>query len=233
MDRSNLCEIREIYAVLNGHFGDLKWWPARTRFEVVAGAILTQNTSWRNVEKAIALLRAKKLLTAENILKADLRELRGAVRCTGYYRQKSDTLKAVSGFFVSKTGKGMAGFRKKGAHDLRKELLGVRGVGPETADSIILYALDMPVFVVDAYTKRIFSRHGIIPEKASYRDVQEMVHRSFGEDVPLFKQFHALLVETAKAFCSKKAGSCEKCPLGGINAVRRKCPRPKDRKGSI
>lgn len=200
-----------MYRSLERRFGDLKWWPAKTSFEVVLGAILTQNTSWTNVEKAIKDLRAKGFLTARNLINADIEALESAVRCTGYYRQKAVRLKAVSRFFEG----GVKEHTRKDLRQIREELLLIKGVGPETADSIILYALKMPVFVVDAYTRRIFSRHGIISPSEKYDQVRHLVEDALGRDVKILNQFHAMLVETAKLYCKKKAGLCDRCPMGG------------------
>jgi endonuclease III related protein len=203
--------IRRMYRALEKRFGDLKWWPAKTLFEVVVGTILTQNTSWANVERAIKDLRSKGLLSPQDIIKADARTVESAVRCTGYFRQKASRLKAISRFFEG----GIPEHRRKEVGQIREELLLIKGVGPETADSIILYALKMPVFVVDAYTRRIFARHGIIGRTAKYDQVRCLVEGALGRDVKVLNQFHALLVETAKLYCKKKAGLCDRCPMGG------------------
>jgi endonuclease III related protein len=213
MGKRPVKKIESIYRILDAYFGDLNWWPARTRFEVVVGAILTQNTSWKNVEKAIKELRPRKLLTPEGILKAEVKTIESAIRCTGYYRQKTERLKEISLFFKGSSGGSIRKFDKENTPDIRERLLAVRGIGPETADSILLYALERPVFVVDAYTRRIFSRHGIITENAGYGQIQDTVHGALGMDTRAFNQFHALIVETAKTYCKKKAGLCSRCPL--------------------
>jgi endonuclease III related protein len=216
MAERNVPKIREMYGRLEKRSGDPGWWPARTAFEVVVGAILTQNTAWTNVEKAIKRLRSERLLTPAGIMRVPAAELAGVIRPAGYHRVKARSLKAISGFLIEEAGGSLRRLKKQDAILLREKLLAVKGVGPETADSILLYALEKPVFVVDAYTKRIFSRHGLIREDASYRDVQEMVHRELGMDAEIFNRFHAYLVETAKRFCKKKAGQCEGCPLDGM-----------------
>jgi endonuclease III related protein len=158
-------------------------------------------------------LRPRKLLTPEGILKAEVKTIESAIRCTGYYRQKTERLKEISLFFKGSSGGSIRKFDKENTPDIRERLLAVRGIGPETADSILLYALERPVFVVDAYTRRIFSRHGIITENAGYGQIQDTVHGALGMDTRAFNQFHALIVETAKTYCKKKAGLCSRCPL--------------------
>ena len=205
--------IRKMHKTLDRHFGDLGWWPARSRFEIIVGAILTQNTSWKNVEKAIKELRDRKLLTIEGIRKAKNRSIEDAVRCSGYYRQKAERLKSITDFLVSEGGN-----RFKKCHTIetemfRRKLLSVKGIGPETADSILLYAFDRPIFVVDAYTMRIFERHGLIKGITKYGAVQNMVHSAIGNDAGVFNRFHAAIVEIGKRFCRKKAAACEECPM--------------------
>jgi endonuclease III related protein len=204
--------IRQIYRRFDWHFGDLKWWPARSRFEVIVGAILTQNTSWKNVEKAIRELRARKLLSLKAMSSARRGYIESAVRCTGYYRQKTDRLKDVCKFLISECGYGLKRSDLVSTDILREKFLSIKGIGPETADSILLYAFKRPIFVVDAYTMRIFERHRIIGAKTKYEVVQEMVHSALGRDTDVFNQFHALLVEVGKEFCRKKVGNCGECP---------------------
>ncbi len=209
-------KIRKIYESLEGHFGDLGWWPARSAFEVVVGAILTQNTAWSNVEKVMGRLRSGKLLGPAEIMKTRTARLARIIRPVGYYRIKARRLKEISRFVMSECNGKLRGLRRKDAGNIREKLLAVKGVGPETADSILVYALKKPVFVVDAYTKRIFSRHGLIRQDASYDEVQSLVHSCFPPDEKALNQFHALLVETAKRFCRKKEPLCGNCPLNGI-----------------
>ena len=209
--------IRNMYRRLDGYFGDLKWWPARSRFEVIIGAILTQNTSWKNVEKAIKELRSRKLLTLKGMRIADRKSIQKAIRCTGYFRQDTERLRGICEFLVSECGYDL---KKGGLIDtdiFREKLLSLNGIGPETADSILLYAFNRPVFVVDAYTMRVFERHGLIGGKTQYSDVQDMVHSALGRDVQAFNQFHALIVEAGKHFCLKKAGKCGDCPIKGLS----------------
>ena len=208
--------IRKMNRRLDKSFGDLHWWPAHSRFEVIVGAILTQNTSWKNVEKAIKELRARKLLTLKKMSSSDMKEIQDAIRCTGYFRQKTERLKGICTFLKAECG----GNLKKGdlidTDILRDKLLEVKGIGPETADSILLYAFNRPIFVVDAYTMRIFERHGLIGTKPKYDTVQNLVHLALGRDVGVFNQFHAVLVEAGKRFCHKKSGKCGECPIRGL-----------------
>ncbi len=209
-------KIKKIYDLLEEYFGDLGWWPAETGFEVIVGAILTQNTSWANVEKAIAGLRKKGLLRPAKIAGMDTARLSRLIRSSGYYRMKARRLKEISRFVMAECGGKLSRLKSRDTAKLREKLLAVKGVGPETADSILLYALDKPVFVVDAYTKRIFFRHALTCENASYEEVQSLARGCFPTDTKALNQFHALLVETAKRFCAKKAPLCDECPLRGI-----------------
>jgi len=215
-DMKDRTKIKKIYDLLEGYFGDLAWWPARTDFEVIVGAILTQNTAWTNVEKAIRNLRSERLLAPAKIERVNTGRLARLIRPAGYYRVKAERLKEISRFIMRECNGQLRRLKSRDAGKLREKLLAVKGVGPETADSILIYALGKPVFVVDAYTKRIFSRHGLTREDASYGEVQALVHRWFPRDRKALNQFHALLVETAKRFCRKKTGLCSECPLGKV-----------------
>ena len=196
------------------HFGDLAWWPAETDFEIIIGTVLTQGTSWRAASKAIDNLKKKNILTPEKILKTKDLSLSRIIRPSGYHRVKTKRLKAISRFVLNECA-GRLGILKKGKTEvLRKKLLRTYGIGPETADSILLYALGKPVFVVDAYAKRIFSRHNLIEKNASYQYIQQLVHKNFPMETKKLNQFHAVLVETAKNFCKKTSPLCSKCPLG-------------------
>jgi endonuclease III related protein len=195
-------------------FGPQHWWPGKTQFEVIVGAILTQNTSWTNVELAIQNLRGKGLLSAAAISKIPLRRLAGLVRPSGYFRQKALKLKAFCEFLRTEYGGSLRKMFATPTIVLREKLLGVWGVGPETADSILLYAGEHPVFVVDAYTKRILARHGWTTEKAKYDDVRWVFEREFPGDAKRFNEFHALIVQAGKNFCRARDPNCAACPLG-------------------
>jgi len=204
----------EYYNSLFTAFGPQHWWPGKTQFEVIIGAILTQNTSWKNVEPAIANLRAAGLLSPTGIGTIPLRRLQRLIRSSGYFRQKAKKLKAFCDFLRTEFGGSLKRMFATPTAVLREKLLGVFGIGPETADSILLYAGDHPVFVVDAYTKRMLARHGWIDEKAKYEDVRWMFERHAPGESGWFNEFHALIVSTGKNFCRTQEPLCGECPLG-------------------
>ena len=195
-------------------FGRQHWWPRRTPFEVIVGAILTQNTSWTNVESAVENLRRARLLSPAAIEAVQLRRLQRLVRPSGYFRQKARKLKAFCTFLRSEYGGSLKKMFAERTIVLREKLLGIWGIGPETADSILLYAGEHAVFVVDAYTKRMLARHGWTGEKARYDDVRWMFERKFPGDAERFNEFHALIVHAGKAFCHAHDPLCGECPLG-------------------
>ncbi|MBF0217587.1 MAG: endonuclease III domain-containing protein [Candidatus Omnitrophica bacterium] len=205
-----------MYSLFEARYGDLKWWPARTDFEVMVGAILTQNTAWRNVEKAISFLRTHRLLSVTEMHSATKAKISSLIKPSGYFRIKAERLKELTRYIIGKSGGDIRKMKKMDPGRLRAELLLVKGVGNETADAILLYALSMPFFVVDAYTKRIFFRHGLIPHDAAYESVQSLVHSNFPKDVRKYNQFHAMIVETAKRYCKKSVALCDECPLGKL-----------------
>lgn len=215
----------KIYRILFKEYGPQGWWPVdgkynkgdfrfprnrKETFEIIVGAILTQNTSWRNVEKAMSNLRDKNLIDPARIACAGVNTIAQAIRPSGYFNQKAERLKIVSEFLLNNRG-----LSEKPVKILRSMLLEVKGIGPETADSIILYAYHKPSFVVDLYTKRIFSRLGICRKDAKYEALQDLFHRSLPMDAGLFNEYHALIVEHAKRFCTKKP-VCSGCPLGSL-----------------
>ena len=194
------------------HFGPLNWWPGDSPFEVMVGAVLTQNTSWSNVEKAISNLKEKEYLDPYKILDLSLKELAEIVKPSGFFNVKAKRLKSLIYFFVEEYDADIRKMLKDDLFSLRKKLLSVNGIGKETADSILLYALNKPILVIDAYTKRIFSRHGIISEEMDYDDLQSFFMRHLPQDVSLYNEYHAQIVLTGKTYCRKKP-LCEKCPL--------------------
>jgi endonuclease-3 related protein len=171
---NNADAIRAYYRSLFSEWGPQHWWPARTRFEVIVGAYLTQNTAWTNVERALANLRDAHLLSVDGIRRSPLSEIEGLIRPSGYFRQKSQRLKTFVAFLDERYGKSLAKMFNQPTDKLREELLNLNGVGPETADSILLYAGNHPVFVVDAYTRRILDRHGLVPVKSDYEDIRQL-----------------------------------------------------------
>jgi len=204
-----------IYRTLYQTYGPRNWWPGETDFEVMVGAILTQNTSWRNVEKAIQRLKEKEVLSPEGIHRLKKSQLASLIRSSGYYRIKAGRLKSFVDFLFEEYGGNLGRMQRGRLVELREKLLGVKGIGPETADSILLYGLRKPIFVVDAYTKRILSRHGLISEKASYEEIQNLLMDHLPSDEKLFNEYHALFVHLGKTLC-KKIPRCEICPIRGI-----------------
>ena len=213
-------ELLKIYHLLDRYFGNLHWWPAPSAFEVMVGAILTQSTAWANVEIAIKALRKRRLLTPAALLRIPEDELAEVIKASGYYHLKATRLKEFVQFFMDDYSGSVAAMKAEGIPLLRAKLLGVRGIGPETADSILLYACQKPIFVSDTYTRRIFIRHQLIDEKADYYGIQSLVMASLPNDTNLFNQLHALIVVTAKTFCKKRA-ECADCPLAILNSGSR------------
>lgn len=243
LDERMQAHLLSIYHTLHDYFGHRSWWPADTPFEVCVGAILTQNTSWKNVVKAIDNLKSSNAMDCSTIYAMSHDELASIIRPAGYFNVKAKRLKnfislihekydgsldklfqtAIPPTSTSATsfekrigdtdhGGGHCVFHKAGIHQLRHELLAVNGVGRETADSMILYATGLPIFVVDLYTIRLLSRHGIIHEKMVYDDVQVLFHNNLDHETDLFRDFHAQIVAVGNRFCSRKP-KCEECPL--------------------
>lgn len=198
------------------HFGPRNWWPGDTPFEVMVGAILTQNTNWKNVSLAISNLKKENVLEPKKLLNLDPDRLAELIRPAGYFRIKTKRLRNFLKYFVDQYDGNADEMKKMSMEALREELLSVNGIGPETCDSILLYALDKPIFVIDAYTKRIFLRHEMCSEEDGYYELQEMFMDKLSTDVKLFNEYHALIVETAKDFCRTKP-KCDECPLKGWN----------------
>jgi endonuclease-3 related protein len=212
-------ELLEVYELLNGYFGDLHWWPADDPFEVMVGAILTQNTAWTNVEKAIQALRERRLLTPAALFSIPENELARIIRPSGYYHLKAERLKAFVRFLMVEYSGNVEAMKVEDLSRLRDKLLGIKGIGPETADSILLYACEKPVFISDAYTRRILLRHGMIGDDADYHSIQTLFMDHLQPDVMLFNQFHATIVNTGKTFC-RKAPQCMRCPLAILRAKK-------------
>jgi endonuclease-3 related protein len=232
-------ELRKYFPALFATWGPQDWWPAHTRFEVIAGAYLTQNTAWSNVEKALAQLRGARALSVAGIRRTPLPRLEQLVRPAGYFRQKAQRLKIFVAWLDRRHGGSLARMFAQPTEPLRAALLELHGVGPETADSILLYAGGHPTFVVDAYTRRILARHRILPEHAPYEQVRDLFQRALAgvtlalpagarPPAPLRRKFsappvapaaevynecHALLVRAAKHHCLKKKPDCAACPL--------------------
>ena len=211
---SSNTKLLKIYNTLYKAFGPQHWWPGETPFEIMVGAILTQNTNWRNVSTAIERIREAHLLHPKKLLE-NHRRIPTLIRSSGFYHTKSRYLRAFLRYYVDN----YAGRAKRMAATetrmLRKELLAIKGIGPETADSILLYALGKRVFVVDAYTRRILSRHNIISDiHGSYDEIQKDIQLDLPSSTRLYNEFHALLVKTGKEYCKKNDPLCSACPLG-------------------
>ena len=208
-------KLKVIFRRLYSEFGPQHWWPAEDSFEVIVGAVLTQGTNWLNVEKAIARLKAKNLLSPEKLFRMSSAKISTLIKSAGYHNIKAGRIKEFLKFFFGVYQGDLKKMSQTDHRELRKLLLSVKGIGPETADSILLYALNKPVFVVDAYTRRIFSRHGLIQEKADYAEVQDIFMRNLKDSVRMFNEYHALLVKLGKDYCRKQDPKCGICPLHG------------------
>ncbi len=205
-------QLMEMYHLMHARFGDLHWWPAESPFEVIVGAVLTQNTAWGNVEKAIANLRTADLLTARRLHALGPAGIAPLIRPAGYFNIKARRLWNVLDYLVARHGGMVENMQRHATEILREELLAVNGVGRETADSILLYALHRPIFVVDAYTQRILKRHGLAPESADYDALQKLFHNNLPANAQLYNEFHAQIVMIGKHHC-KPTPRCESCPL--------------------
>jgi endonuclease-3 related protein len=207
--------LTEIYQLLFDRFGPQHWWPGETQFEVITGAILTQNTNWANVEKALTNLKAADLLVPERLHRLDGSQLAELIRPAGYYNIKAKRLKNFINWLFENYDGQLANLENIDTDRFRAELLAIRGIGRETADSILLYAFDRPIFVVDAYTARIAFRHQLIEPDADYEQLRDLFQSNLLEDVRLFNDYHALLVRLGKEFCKPKA-QCLGCPLESL-----------------
>lgn len=194
------------------HFGPQNWWPAETELEMMVGAVLTQNTNWKNVEKALNNLKRGNLLSLHKLSALSISEVAEVIRPAGYFNIKAKRLKNLIDLVVEHYQADLSLFLKEETRSLREDLLSVKGIGPETADSILLYAARRPVFVVDTYTHRILMRHGMTDEQASYHELQALFMDHLLDDSALFNEFHALLVKTGKEYCRRKP-LCHLCPL--------------------
>lgn len=208
----------EAYERLEKHYGRQgNWWPSDNYFDVVIGAVLTQNTNWKNVEKTLAQLRDNDLLSYDKLSSLPLEELSYSIKSTGFYNVKAKRLQALFEMIKDVYQDDIEMLLKDDLQSSRDNLLAVKGIGAETADSILLYAGDQPTFVIDTYTHRVFSRHGMVDEETDYYSMQETFISNLPEDVLLYKGFHGLIVNVAKEFCKKKRAGCISCPLNGLN----------------
>ncbi|PIE55630.1 MAG: endonuclease [Desulfobulbus propionicus] len=209
--------LQDIYDRLFRHFGPQHWWPAESRFEVLVGAILTQNTNWGNVEKALDNLKSIGRLDLTSIAEMPHGLLAEYIRPAGYYNLKAKRLANLLALITTAYQGDLELFFAEETAVLREQLLSVKGVGPETADSILLYACNRPVFVIDAYTFRILARHGFELEGWEYAQLQELFMDNLPADAALYNEYHALLVQVGKDFCKKNRPHCEGCPLQGVH----------------
>jgi len=208
--------LMDVYRRLHDAFGPQYWWPGESPLEVIVGAVLTQNTNWRNVDRAIANLRAADLLELHALSRVAQEELAELIRPAGYYRVKAKRLHAVFSFLVDRFDGSLEAMFATPMDVLRQELLAIHGVGPETADSILLYAGHLPSFVVDAYTHRVLARHGWIDFDADYHQIQDHFENSLPAEVALYNEYHALLVHLGKHYCRKSKPKCDACPLNDL-----------------
>lgn len=209
-------QLQNMYVRMLEQCGPQHWWPAETPFEVMVGAILTQNTSWRNVERAITNLRDVGLLSFEAMAALPTGLLAEYIRPAGYYNVKARRLGNLLSSISEQHNGDLEYFLGQPLSSLREQLLAVKGIGPETADSILLYAANHPIFVVDAYTHRILSRHDLIYAECGYHELQELFMDNLPADTQLYNEYHALLVRVGNRYCKKTSPECDRCPLQGI-----------------
>jgi len=209
----NALIIEGMYKTMLDSLGPSDWWPGDTPFEMAVGAILTQNTNWLNVEKAINNLKEAGLLSPEAMHSLPQKELAELIRPAGYYNIKSKRLWNFLEFLRVEADFNLEALKSQELHELRPRILGINGIGPETADCILLYALEFPTFVVDTYTHRMMGRHGLAWEDMDYHELQALFMDALPEDVALYNEYHALIVRVGKDWCKKQNGLCESCPL--------------------
>jgi len=198
----------------------MNWWPGDSALEIMIGAILTQNTNWNNVTKAIKRLKSKDLLNVKSLINIDEQYLGQLIKSCGYYNLKAKRLKNFIRFFSQKYNGSTELMFSKNLLTLRGELLTVNGIGSETADSILLYAGEKPIFVVDAYTRRIFQRHKYISSEDNYEYIQQYFMKNLPRDYQLYNEFHAQIVMLGKSYCKRKNPNCQDCPLSGfLNSI--------------
>lgn len=207
----------EVYQNLFDYFGPQNWWPGETPFEIIVGAVLTQNTNWGNVSKAINNLNDAGLLRFNSLKLLTVDEIASHIRPSGYYNLKAKRLRNLLDMIEEIYFGELDLFLEDSLDSARDNLLSVKGVGPETADSILLYACGLPTFVIDTYTHRVFSRHQLVDEETDYESLQDLFVSKLPQDVQLFNEYHALIVRVASTYCKKTNPLCEQCPLQGVN----------------
>jgi endonuclease-3 related protein len=204
--------VLRLHRALLQRFGPQRWWPGRTAYEIAAGAVLTQHTAWTNAARAVAALRARGLLRPERLMRITENELGAVIRAAGTYRIKAARLRAFTRWLVERHGGRFAGVRRAPLPALRRDLLGVTGLGPETVDAILLYAANRPVFVADAYARRVLARHRLLRPGATYEEARALLEDHLPSDPALFNELHALLVAVGKSHC-RVTPRCDSCPL--------------------
>lgn len=217
--------LQRIYKRLYKNFGPQHWWPGDTPLEIIVGAILTQNTNWGNVEKAIANLKRAGVLSLHALRSIPAARLARLIRPSGYFNVKTKRLKNFIQFVFTEYGGSLQRMAERPLPDLRRHILSVNGIGPETADSILLYAFDKTVFVVDAYTKRFLYRHNLIKGEEDYHDIQNLFARHLPRRRQFFNEYHALIVRLGKEFC-RPTPRCVQCPLRDVEySLDQRCAR--------
>ncbi len=208
--------LQQLYERMFAHLGPQHWWPAETAFEVMVGAILTQNTNWKNVERAIDNLKRAGQLSLTALADLPTALLAEYIRPAGYYNVKAGRLKNLLVFICEHFGDDLNAFLDQPLAEFRQQLLSIKGIGRETADSILLYAANQPIFVVDAYTHRILLRHQLIDEDCDYEAIQDLFMDHLPCETALYNEYHALLVKVGNVYCKKKNPDCAACPLQGL-----------------
>jgi endonuclease-3 related protein len=209
-------KLMEAYARMLAAFGPQHWWPGDSPFEIMVGAVLVQNTAWRNVEQAIDNLRDAGVMAPTALYALPAAELAELIRPAGYYQVKAKRLRNLLRFVVEEYDGSLDAMFSRDVASLREELLAINGIGPETADAILLYAGGLPTFVVDTYTHRILARHGWLDYDAAYHDIKDYFESALPTDASLYNEYHALLVRMGKEYCKRTGPKCESCPLVGM-----------------
>jgi endonuclease III related protein len=201
-----------VYVALERRFGPQRWWPGRPAYEIAVGAVLTQHATWTSAARAVAALRARGLLRPERLVALGEADLAATIRAVGLYRPKARRLRALTRWLLTRFGGRVSGMRRAPLPLLRRQMLALPGLGPETVDAILLHAAGRPVFVADAYVRRVLSRHGVLPRGVGYEAARRALEAHLPSDPALFNEFHALLVAVAKVHC-RAVACCEGCPL--------------------
>jgi endonuclease-3 related protein len=209
-------KLMEVYERMLAKFGPQNWWPGDSPFEIMVGAVLVQNTAWRNVEHAINNLREAGIMEPHALYKVPPEELAELIRPAGYYQVKTKRLRNLLRYLIEQHDGSLEAMFSRSAASLRADLLEINGIGSETADAILLYAGGLPTFVVDTYTHRILARHGWLDYEASYADIKDYFESALPEDASLYNEYHALLVRIGKDYCKRTAPNCDGCPLADL-----------------